>query len=93
MKEYEGVFIIDASLGEDRAKTEAAKLEEIISKNKGKVVGQEKLEKRALSYEIEKRREGYYLSMNFSAPPKAIAALKKSCNLDEGVLRHLILCK
>jgi small subunit ribosomal protein S6 len=93
VKEYEGIFIIDPELGEDRVKAEVAKLKEMISKNKGKAVREEKLEKKALSYEIKKRREGYYLSIDFSAPPKAVATLKRSCNLEEGILRHLILCK
>ncbi|MBT9132527.1 MAG: 30S ribosomal protein S6 [Firmicutes bacterium] len=93
MKEYEGVFIIDPEPGEDGAEIAIAKIEKIISKHKGKVEKKEKLEKRSLAYEIKKRREGYYFSIDFNAPPKAIDELKKSYNLEDSILRHLILCK
>ena len=93
MKEYEGVFIIDPELGEDGAEIAITKLGEIINKHKGKVVRREKLEKRTLAYEIEKKREGYYFSIDFNVPPKAITELKKFCNLEDSILRHLILSK
>ena len=93
MKEYEGVFIIDPEPGEAGAEVAITKLGEIINKHKGKVVKQEKLEKRSLAYEIEKKREGYYFSIDFNASPKTITELKKFCNLEDSILRHLILCK
>ncbi len=92
-KEYEGVFIIDPEAGEDGAEIAIAKIEKIISKHKGKIKKKEKLEERSFAYEIKKKRKGYYFSIDFNAPSKAIAELRKSYNLEDSILRHLILCK
>ncbi len=92
MKKYEGVFIIDSEAGEDEAKTVITKLEEAISKYEGKIV-KRGLERRRFAYEIKRRREGYYFSIEFGAPPKVIGELRKFCNLEDSVLRHLILRK
>jgi small subunit ribosomal protein S6 len=47
--------------------------------------------KRTLAYEMNKRREGYYVIVEFSGEPATVAALDRHLTLATEVLRHKIL--
>jgi small subunit ribosomal protein S6 len=47
--------------------------------------------KRAFAYEVKHRREGYYVLIEFSAEPKAIAELDRFLLLLDEVVRHKII--
>ena len=47
--------------------------------------------KRTLAYEVKHRREGYYVLVEFSADPKAVAELDRFLLLLDEVLRHKIV--
>lgn len=91
MIDYEGVFIIDAKLGGEKAEEVIVGAEKAIDKNGGKVEKREVGGKKNLAYEIKGRKEGFYFGVNFRVEPKAVRELEKSCRLNESILRHLIL--
>lgn len=91
MVDYEGVFIIDAKLGEKEVEEVMVGVEEVIGKNEGKVEKRDSWGKKNLAYEIRKRKEGFYFVVNFQAEPRTIRELEKPYRLNEAILRHLIL--
>ncbi len=91
MVDYEGIFVIDAKLGEKEVEKVIVGAEEVIGKNEGKVEKRESWGKKSLAYEIRKRKEGFYFVVNFQAEPRTIRELEKSYRLNEAILRHLIL--
>ncbi len=93
MNDYEGVFIIDPSSGEEDGEKAISGVEEVISKNKGTVEKREKWGKRSLAYEVKGKKEGFYFSLIFKIEPKAIPELKRVYQLNSSILRHLIFRK
>jgi small subunit ribosomal protein S6 len=47
--------------------------------------------KRTLAYEMKKRREGYYVVVQFTGEPATVAALDRHLTLAPEVLRHKVI--
>ncbi|MCD5401762.1 30S ribosomal protein S6 [candidate division NPL-UPA2 bacterium] len=91
MADYEGIFIIDAKLGEKEVEKAIVGVEEVIGKNEGKVEKRDSWGKKNLAYEVRGRKEGFYFVVNFQAEPRTMRELEKPYRLNEAILRHLIL--
>jgi single-strand DNA-binding protein len=94
MPSYEAMFILRADLKEEEQKGVISQLEDILKTNQAKIENSQVFGKRQLAYEIKKYKEGLYHLMNFSVDSGAvIAKLKHACNINENVLRALIVKK
>lgn len=94
MPSYEVMFILKADLKEEAQKDLVSRLEKILKENKCEIESSQVFGKRYLAYEINKCKEGLYYLMNFSVPTGAVVSrLKQACNIDENVLRTLIIKK
>jgi small subunit ribosomal protein S6 len=91
MREYETVFILDPNLDDGEVKGEIDKVQSLISGLSGEVLGVESGGKKRLAYEIAGRKEGYYTLITFRSEPSSIAELERAYNLNERVLRHIIV--
>ena len=60
MRNYEIMFIVRPTLGEDEVKKVVKDFSEIITKNGGKVTKEENMGQRELAYEIKDFKSGYY---------------------------------
>jgi small subunit ribosomal protein S6 len=61
-------------------------------KSNGATIGKiDRWGKRTLAYEMKKRREGYYVVVEFTGEPATIAALDRHLTLAPEVLRHKII--
>ncbi len=87
---YELMFILDPDLEEQER-------EEVIERVKGEIKGEveavDKWEKRKLAYPINKKREGYYVVMQFKTDAGSIGELDRFLKLEERILRHMIIRK
>lgn len=87
-RKYEGMFIIDVSTRGEAAVKEAIDKIQALLKGVGAVVHNlQKLETRAFARPRPKLQSGYYLSVVFSAPPKAVAELDAKLHLESGIWR------
>ncbi len=88
-RQYETTFIINASL--DDAQTDAiiAKVQEVITKNSGDISAVEKWGRKRLAYPIQKKNNGYYVVILFSAPGDTVLKIERHFQLDENILRYL----
>lgn len=94
MQSYEAMFILKPRLKEEEQKALVEKLENILREGQAKIVNSRVFGQRALAYEIKKCNEGLYYLIDFLAPQgKVIANLKHTCNINEDVLRALIVRK
>ena len=94
MATYEAMFIFNPGLTEEGQKELVAKLESILKKNQATLENSQVFGRRQLAYEINKRREGLYYLINFSSQVNTVVSkLKQACNMDESVLRTLIIKK
>lgn len=86
---YESTVIINASLDDAQVEAVIARISDTIMKNGGTITALNKWGRKRLSYPINKKTNGYYVNFEFTAPPTLIAALERSYQLDEMVLRYL----
>lgn len=91
MNTYEGMFLLDN--GVVRADWKSAKnvIADSIKKDGGEIVTLRRFDERRLAYTIRGRRRGTYYLTYFKAAPTAITAIRREFELDERVLRYLVL--
>lgn len=88
---YELMFILKPDVAEEEQKAEVDKIKKLITTNKGEVVKEEVWGQRVLAYPIKHFSEGVYHLLNFKSTPAKIKELEKKLNLDDEVLRFLIV--
>jgi len=90
MNKYELMVIIKADLAEEERKNLLNSINDVVTKNKGKV-SQASIwsEKRKLTVPIKKHQEGVYYLVNFESDPLAIKDMIRAYKLNENVLRFL----
>ena len=87
---YETLFIVDVANGDEAAKATVAKFTALIAEN-AEVVEVADWGKRRLAYLINDEAEGYYVFYNFESEPAFPAELDRKFNIDENVMRSLVL--
>lgn len=88
---YESTVIINASLDDAQVEAVIARISDTIAKNGGTITALNKWGRKRLSYPINKKTNGFYVNIEFTAPPTLVAALERSYQLDEMVLRYLTI--
>ena len=91
-KPYESVIAFDGTLPDDVLQKEQQQIEEFFKKNavfeKTDVWG-----KKALAYQIKKKKTGYYCMFLYEAEGDIASALDKHIKLNEAVLRHITVVR
>lgn len=93
MRNYEGVFILNPDLAGDAQKSAVAQVQELVSKNGGRVDGLQEWGKRRLAYKIGKKQEGNYLVLNFQMDSQQTKKLEQALRLNDSVMRFLLVNK
>jgi small subunit ribosomal protein S6 len=92
MTHYEITFIIASALENEQKEATVEMVKEIIS-NGGEVTKTNIWGTRKLAYPIQKRNDGYYVVMEFQAPPDLPKELDRRLKISDNVIRHLIVNK
>jgi small subunit ribosomal protein S6 len=92
INKYETIFVIDASLEEDKITALVEKFKSLISEA-GEIESVDEWGKRKLAYPINDQTEGYYVLVNFTAESKVPNALSSLLNITNGIMRHIIVAK
>ena len=87
---YEGMFIVSLAGGEEAAKATVSKFTDLIAAN-AEVVSIDDWGKRRFAYPIQDMTEGYYTVVTFKAPASFIAELDRLFNIDEAIMRKLVI--
>ena len=91
MRNYEIMFIVRPTLGEDEVKKVVKDFSDIITKNGGKVTKEENMGQRELAYEIKDFKSGYYFVFEVEAKDdKAIKEFDRLALINNDIIRHLI---
>ena len=91
MNKYEIMFIAKATQESSEVAATADAMKAIITDNKSKIVEFKELGEKKLAYPIKKEINGYYFVMQVEATHKAVSEFNRKAQLDERVLRHLII--
>jgi len=65
MVNYEGVFIIDPDITADASKATVTQIQDLVTKNGGRIDGIQEWGKKRLAYKIKKKQDGSYVILNF----------------------------
>ena len=90
LNSYESLFIVDLSNGEEATKATVAKFTDLIAKN-GEIIEIADWGKRHLAYPINDMNDGYYTVVTFKAEPSFPVELERLYNIDESVMRSIVL--
>lgn|ERR1700722_12186602 len=88
MRPYESMIIFDAELEEPAIASVLDRLTEIVRSGGGERGPFDRWGKRAFAYEMQHKREGYYVVTEFTAEPAAAAEIDRLLDLSDEVLRH-----
>ncbi len=89
MRIYEELFIVDPGLPEEEIDAVIALIEEVVKEAGGNIDKVEKWGRRKLAYRIQKKEEGYYVLVQFSASGKTVKEIERRLRVDERVMRYL----
>lgn len=93
MTKYELMFIIDPAL-EDEAKAATVEAVKGVIATEGEIIGEaDEWGMRKLAYPIMKKSEGYYVVIEFQAPPTLPKELDRRLRISDNVIRHMIVNK
>ena len=90
---YELYYIIKSNTSDEVKEGVVAKVNSLITNNGGEIESCENQGNKKFAYEIDKMREGTYVLVNFTAPTNAIAKINHEMNIDETIIRQMIVQK
>jgi len=87
--DYEILLLLDPELAEERQGEIVARVRDLIEKGGGSVDRHDAWGKRKLAYEIDKKGDGNYHLLLFSAPAETLDEISRVLKIDDDVMRHM----
>lgn len=91
MKKYEVMYIIRPNVDEEGKKNIIEKINNVFVKAASTVSEVKEWGLRELAYEIDGETKGYYVLLNVEATPEAVKEFDRVANIDENVIRHIVI--
>ena len=93
MRHYEAMYIVDAELEDEQLEPIFEKYKKVVTDMGGTAGETGKWEngRRRLVYEIDGRREGIYVLMNFEGNADVPTELDRIFKISDDVIRHIIV--
>ena len=88
MPMYETLCILHPELPDARVKEISAWMQKILEGAKSTTVHVDEWGMRDLTYLLRKQRRGYYVRLEYEAPPAALKELERNLRINEHVLRY-----
>ena len=90
---YELMYILVNSISDEEKDAMIEKINTLITKNGGVVESVDKIGSKKLAYEINKKHDGYYVLVNFTAESSVPATISNTLRITENVLRYIVVAK
>ncbi len=87
------MYIIPSQSTDEDKESMIALVNGMIEKDGGKIESVERIGIKKLAYEIEKKREGYYVLVNFTADAKVPNKLGSLLSITNNIMRYIIVAK
>lgn len=91
MKTYELLAIFKPNLDAEEIDKNLSKLEETLKSYKGNVISTEKVGRKKLAYDIQKFRDGFFVSQMLSIPEQKVSDFKRQLKLNDNILRTMFM--
>jgi len=93
MNSYELMYIIPSQSSDEEKEALIAQVNGMIEKDGGKIESVERIGNKKLAYEIQKKREGYYVLVNFTAENSVPNKLSSLLAITSNILRYIVVAK
>ena len=93
MNSYELMYIIPSQSADEEKEALIAQVNSMIEKDGGKIESVERIGNKKLAYEIQKKREGYYVLVNFTAETSVPNKLGSLLAITRNILRYIVVAK
>ena len=93
MRNYEIMFIVKTTIGEDEVKATSKKFQDVLTNDGAKIVDFNEMGQRELAYEIKDCKTGFYYVVTCDAEDKAVKEFDRLALIDSNIIRHLIINK
>lgn len=90
MKKYEAVIILNPNLS-SKADDFIKDFKKLLEANTFKILKQEDVGRRQLSYSINNHNKGHYLLFNIEGDPSKLIEIENKIKYDESIIRHLFV--
>ena len=88
---YELTYIVNSVISDEQVKDMVARVTDYVKENGGEIIEVDEWGARRLAYPIQKKRNGYYVNMYFTAPGEIVPRLERALEIDDNILRYLTL--
>jgi small subunit ribosomal protein S6 len=85
------MLIVIPELDEEQVENTVGRFRTIIERTGGKAGEPNHWGRRKLAYEIDHRRDGFYVVMEFTAGERTLVELKRILRVSDDVLRHMVV--
>lgn len=89
MTEYEILLLLDPELAEEKQAEVVGRLRTLIEEGDGSFERHDVWGRRKLAYPIDKKEEGVYHLLSFTASPETLDELSRVLKIDDDVMRHM----
>jgi small subunit ribosomal protein S6 len=86
---YEEMFIVRPDATEEEITPIVDQLKSTVTSAGGTVDKEERWGVRKLAYRVEKRNEGYYVLMQFTAGPQTVKEIERRLRVNDAVLKYM----
>ena len=93
MNSYELMYIIPSQSTDEEKEALIAQVNGMIEKDGGKIESVERVGNKKLAYEIQKKREGYYVLVNFTANAEVPNKLGALLSITNNILRYIVVAQ
>ena len=90
MKKYEAVIILNPNLS-SKANDFIKDFKKLLEANTFKIIKQEDVGRRQLSYSINNHNKGHYLLFNIEGDPSKLIEIENKIKYNESIIRHLFI--
>ena len=87
--DYEILLMLDPEVAQERQEEIVKRTRDLVEAGGGTWDGQDVWGRRKLAYEIDKRSDGVYHLLSFSAEAETLDEISRVLKIDDGVMRHL----
>jgi small subunit ribosomal protein S6 len=87
--DYEILIMLDPELPDERQEEIVKRTRDLVEKAGGTWAGQDVWGRRKLAYEIDKKTDGVYHLLSFSADGETLDEIARVLKIDDNVMRHL----
>jgi small subunit ribosomal protein S6 len=88
---YETLFIVNPEIGDGEITKTIEMVQDIVTSGGGTILKVDKWGKRQLAYEIQKKREGFYVLLYFQAEADVLVELNRRFKLTDAIMRNMVL--